>query len=96
MGEVILFTIKTSKSAIEDFEKIKKSGLPSVRKKLARILEELEKDPTKGIGSPEQLKGTEGIVYSRELTKKDRIVYEIYEEEKTIVISQFLGHYSDK
>lgn len=96
MGEIDTFDITISKSAADDFEKIKKSGLPAVKKKLERILEELKIDPTEGVGSPEQLRGTEGIVYSRELTKKDRIVYEIFEEENLIVISQFLGHYDDK
>lgn len=96
MEEIVTFTIKISKNAVEDIEKIEKSGLPAVKKKLERIINELEKDPTKGIGSPERLKGAVGVVYSRELTKKDRIVYEIYEDEKTIVIYQFLGHYDDK
>ncbi|RKW16717.1 MAG: Txe/YoeB family addiction module toxin, partial [Capnocytophaga sp.] len=40
--------------------------------------------------------GKGGIGYSRELNKKDRVVYIVLEEEKTVVISQFLNHYNDK
>lgn len=66
-----------------------------MKSKLQRILEELQKHPTEGIGV-ERLKGKGGIGYSRELSKKDRVVYVVLEEEKTVVISQFLNHYKDK
>ena len=56
------------------------------------------------LGSPEQLKHSEKELWSRELTKKDRIVYGIeagadygmLEEVEIIVFYQYLGHYSDK
>ena len=56
------------------------------------------------ICNPEQLKHTEVEMWSRELTKKDRIVYGIEpgatynmpEELEIIVFYQYLGHYSDK
>ena len=88
-----LYGIEISKEAKKELDLIKKSGAPSVKKKLERIIEELQKHPTEGV---EQLKGKGGIGYSRELNKKDRVVYIVLEEEKTVVISQFLNHYSDK
>ena len=88
-----LYGIEISKEAKKELDLIKKSGTPSVKKKLERIIEELQKHPTEGV---EQLKGKGGIGYSRELNKKDRVVYIVLEEEKTVVISQFLNHYSDK
>ena len=42
--------------------------------------------PTEGL-SVEQLKGKGGIAYSRKLTKKDRIVYVVLEEEKSSYIA---------
>ena len=90
-----LYGIEISKEAKKELDLIKKSGTPSVKKKLERIIEELQKHPTEGVGG-EQLKGKGGIGYSRELNKKDRVVYIVLEEEKTVVISQFLNHYSDK
>ena len=90
-----LYGIEISKEAKKELDLIKKSGTPSVKKKLERIIEELQKHPTEGVGV-EQLKGKGGIGYSSELNKKDRVVYIVLEEEKTVVISQFLNHYSDK
>ncbi|WP_454946316.1 Txe/YoeB family addiction module toxin [Capnocytophaga granulosa] len=75
---------------------INKSGTPAVKKKIERIIQELQIAPEKGVGAPEQLKGKEGQVWSRTLNKKDRIVYEVIEDEKMVIISQFLGHYEDK
>ena len=56
------------------------------------------------VGNPEQLKHSEKETWSRELTKKDRIVYGIEpganynmpEEAEIIVFYQYLGHYQDK
>ncbi|MBM0652965.1 type II toxin-antitoxin system YoeB family toxin [Capnocytophaga genosp. AHN8471] len=89
------YEIEISKEAKKELELIKKSATSAVKSKLQRILEELQKHPTEGIGV-ERLKGKGGIGYSRELSKKDRVVYVVLEEEKTVVISQFLNHYKDK
>ena len=56
------------------------------------------------IGSPEELKHYDKEMWSRELTKKDRIVYGIEpgknydmpDEKEIIVFYQYLGHYADK
>ena len=42
------------------------------------------------------LKGVGGNVYSREINKKDRLVYEIYEEKIVVYIISVEGHYNDK
>ena len=34
--------------------------------------------------------------YTIELTKKDRVVYQVYESIKKIIVLQLLGHYKDK
>ena len=44
--------------------------------------------PTEGL-SMEQLKGKGGTAYSRKLTKKDRIVYVVLEEEKKFLYHNF-------
>ena len=56
------------------------------------------------VGNPERLKHSKKEMWSRELTKKDRIVYGIEpgadynmpEEPEIIVFYQYLGHYQDK
>ncbi|MEB3014018.1 Txe/YoeB family addiction module toxin [Capnocytophaga gingivalis] len=95
-SEIELFSIQISQEALEDLKIINKSGTPAVKKKIERIIQELQIAPEKGVGAPELLKGKEGQVWSRTLNKKDRIVYEVIEDEKMVIISQFLGHYEDK
>lgn len=49
-----------------------------------------------GFPSPERLKHyPDKQVWSRELSKKDRITYEVFEEEKTILVFRLLGHYNN-
>jgi hypothetical protein len=37
-----------------------------------------------------------GNVFSREINKKDRLVYEVYEEAVVVYVISAEGHYSDK
>ena len=54
-------------------------------KKLNELLKDVLRNPTGGIGHPEQLKGEEQL-WSRRINEKDRLVYEVHEDE--IVIRQ--------
>ena len=81
--------------ALEDFEKIKKSGDQARLKKLRTILEELREHPLTGIGNPERLR-YKANSYSRRLSGKDRIVYSVHEDVVEVNILQMLGHYEDK
>ena len=85
-----------SKIAESDFDFIKKSGNIAIKKRLDRILEELEMHPKIGTGRPEQLKHKYSGFWSRELTQKDRIVYKIDEDNSIVTLCQLLGHYFDK
>ena len=54
-------------------------------------------EPREGIGKSERLKGyNDAEVYSRRVNEKDRIVYEIVENESLIEIISCVGHYGDK
>jgi len=44
----------------------------------------------------EQLKYFDGEIWSRAINKKDRLIYEIFEEDTAVVVIQALGHYNDK
>lgn len=82
------YKIKFTKQAIKDFEKVKKSTL---KKNALRILTVLEDTP---LQPPyEKLKDNLSHCYSRRLNQQHRIVYEIREEEKTIVILRMWTHY---
>ena len=83
-------------SAQEGMRKHNKSGDKQAVKKLYRLLDEVEEDPTFGTGHPERLKHFEGNVWSREITRKHRLKYEIFEETREVHILQTWGHYDDK
>ena len=82
--------------AEEDILKHKKAGDKIVLKQIDRLLDEIEVHPTYGIGHPERLKHRKGEVWSREITKKHRLVYEIFEDRVVVEVVQARGHYNDK
>jgi toxin YoeB len=76
--------------------KIKKSGKKADISKIEKIFLELEIHPTTGIGNPEKLKYKTENVWSREINKKDRLVYEIIDHEVVVIIISAFGHFNDK
>ena len=94
------------KTAIEDRRLIRKSYPKGTQSKLSYLVNDILENPRNKdtVGNPEELKYKEKEMWSRELTKKDRIVYGIEpginynmpEEEEIVVFYQYLGHYQDK
>ena len=76
-------------------EKLAKSE-PKAFKKAQRFIEELREHPKTGLGHPEPLKGKPEGRWSREITKKHRMVYRIYETEVVVPVISAYGHYDDK
>jgi toxin YoeB len=73
-----------------------KSGNQASIKKIAKILEELVENPFEGVGKPEALKYQFSGFWSREINKKDRLIYSVEEEIVTVVVISAMGHYLDK
>jgi len=93
------YTIELTQEAFKQLKEIKKNGLPSVKKRLERIFAEIAINPmdSNGFASAEKLKHfPNNEIWSRELSKKDRVVYEVFEDKKTVLVSRLLGHYLDK
>lgn len=93
------YTIELTQEAFKQLKEIKKNGLPSVKKRLEGIFAEIAINPmdSNGFASAEKLKHfPNNEIWSRELSKKDRVVYEVFEDEKTVLVSRLLGHYFDK
>ena len=78
-----------------DLLKLAKSE-PKAFKKAMRLIEELKEHPKTGLGHPEQLKGDRNGQWSREITKKHRLIYEIHENEVLVLVLTAYGHYNDK
>jgi len=100
-----MYKHKETKQALKDWERMK-SMPKATKEKFKYFVVEILYNPRdkNALGSPEQLKHSEKELWSRELTKKDRIVYGIEsgadygmpEEDEIVVFYQYLGHYKDK
>ena len=69
---------------------------PKAYDKARRFIKELETHPKTGLGHPEPLKGKPENRWSREITKKHRLVYRIFETEVYVEVLAAYGHYEDK
>ncbi len=74
----MLYEIDFTPIAIKSISKYKKSN-PVQYKKLVKLLNELMEHPRIGTGHPEPLKSGDSLTYSRRISKKDRLIYDIYE-----------------
>jgi toxin YoeB len=90
------YSIVVQKVAQKQLEAHYKSGDKSSIKRINQIFEELSKHPETGIGKPERLKFELSGLWSRQINKKDRIIYLIEENIITVTIVSAMGHYSDK
>ena len=69
---------------------------PKAFAKAQRFIEELKVHPKTGTGKPEALKGDRNRQWSREITKKHRLIYEIHDAEVLVIVLTAYGHYGDK
>lgn len=69
---------------------------PKAFAKVIRFIEELKEHPKTGTGHPEPLKGKPEGRWSREITKKHRLVYRIFDEDVVVLVLRSYGHYEDK
>lgn len=93
MGKyIVTFEPKAQKEIKEHY----KTGNQASIKKIAKILIELSETPFEGIGNPEALKYQLSGFWSREINKKDRLIYKVEEDIVTVFVIAAMGHYSDK
>ncbi len=64
--------------------------------KAQTLIEELKVHPRTGTGKPEPLSGNRAGQWSRRITKKHRLVYEIHGTEIVVLVLTSFGHYDDK
>lgn len=80
--------------ALQDIKYWKKSGQKNIQERITKLIESIEINPNSGIGKPEQLKYELSGLWSREIDKRNRLIYEI--TETNIHIISMRGHYFDK
>lgn len=89
------FRIQYREQAKEDLARLAMSE-PKALKKAQSLIEELKEHPHTGTGHPEQLSGDLTGKWSRRITKKHRLIYEIHDMEVIVIVISAYGHYSDK
>ena len=89
------YKVQLYRQAVIDANKLKQNE-PRAYKKFIKLLDELADHPTTGTGKPEQLSGDRAGQWSRRITQKHRLIYEIHESEVIVIVLTAYGHYNDK
>lgn len=90
-----MYEIEYQEQALLDIAKLKKDE-PASYKKVVSFIQELKEHPKTGTGHPEPLKGKPEGRWSRQINKKHRLVYRIFETEVVVLVIAAYGHYDDK
>ncbi len=92
---MIKYRVVFTDTALKDLDKFRKSN-PRLLGKVDELTNDIMMHPRSGLGHPEALVGEGGDVYSRRISGKNRIVYEIREEDVCVFVISLEGHYNDK
>ena len=87
-----MYSIVVTKQALKDFPKLTSAGLD---KKVKALIELLQENPFQNLPSYEKLVGDMDVLYLRRINIKHSLVYQIYEESKTIKIVSAWSHYEN-
>ena len=90
-----MYKVTYTPDAINDIRRLKRSE-PKAYKKVRGFIEELAEHPKTGTGHPEPLKGKPEGRWSRQITKKHRLVYRIFDTEVLVLVLSSYGHYDNK
>jgi len=90
-----MYRVRLLPSAEEDMIRLRRSE-PKAFNKALDLLDELMEHPRTGTGHPEPLSGDRAGQWSRRITLKHRLVYEIRETEVVVLVLTAYGHYDDK
>lgn len=92
--EQIVFSKKSKK----DIALLRKEDV-KLMAKLWDLILDICKHPYTGLGKPEALKGDYAGAWSRRISQKHRLIYEVHNEESDnpiLVMISCYGHYDDK
>lgn len=86
-----MYEIVYTKRALQALPKLKAAKLGG---KVEALVALLERDPFQNLPPYESLLGTLKGSYSRRINHKHRLVYQVYEEKKTVKIISMWSHYA--
>jgi len=90
-----MYIIRYTEDAKNDLLRLQRNE-PKAFAKVSHFIQELAEHPKTGTGHPEPLKGQPEGRWSRQITKKHRLVYRIFNEEVVVLVISAYGHYDDK
>lgn len=85
------YRIVVTKAAQKDKEKIKQ--YPALVKNVQNLLDVIRVNPFQNPPPYEKLVGDLSMLYSRRINSQHRLVYMVYEKEKTVKIVSMWSHY---
>ncbi len=91
----MLYRVINTSEADQEFARLAMNE-PKAFVKAQRLLAELAEHPRTGTGHPEQLGGDLSGKWSRRITKKHRLIYEILDNEVIVIVISAYGHYCDR
>ena len=91
----MIYKIDIKEQAEYDLLRLAKEE-PKAFLKAQSLIEELREHPKTGTGHPEPLRGDRARQWSRHISKKHRLIYEIRETEVVVLVLTAYGHYDDK
>ena len=89
------YNVDFKEQAARDLIALEKSE-PKAFLKAQALIAELREHPRTGTGHPEPLTGERTGQWSRRITKKHRLVYEIHDTEVVVLVLTAYGHYDNK
>jgi len=90
------YSVNLDPNARKELQAHHKSGDKKTIRRIEQIFEELAEHPQTGIGSPERLKYKMSGYWSRQINKKDRLIYRIFNDTVSVLVVSAKGHYTDK
>ena len=88
------YNVDYKAQALRDLIKLQESE-PAAFRKAQSLIEELRIHPKTGTGKPEQLRGDRAGLWSRRITKRHRLIYEIHDTQVQVLVLTAYGHYDD-
>ena len=88
-----MYEVRYQKDALDDLAKLKRQE-PVAFNKAVKLIDELYEHPRRG--KPEPLRGDKAGQWSRRITQKHRLVYEIRDLKVIVIVISSYGHYEDK
>lgn len=89
------YSLEFKKQATQDLLLLSQNE-PKAFAKAQTMIAELREHPRTGTGKPEPLSGDRAGQWSRRITKKHRLIYEIHDTKVIVLILTAYGHYADK